>query len=227
MMREGIRLYKKGQIEQALNYFLGIDAKPDDYPEQAYYLGLCYAQLKQYDEALLYLEQVAASDLDFARLFQGRLVIGFIYATTGRYRLAEFEFSQLIEEGYESPKVFSALAFALYKQEKIAQSISLLEKALELDPENANALNSLGFILADQEIKVQLALQYCRKAYEAYPENSAYIDSLGWAYYKCGNTREALRYLGTARKLLADQSESRRAEVEKHWAEVSRSAEKV
>ncbi|AFG37983.1 tetratricopeptide repeat protein [Spirochaeta africana] len=221
-MREGIRLFKGGKYEQALEALLQIDVPPEQYPEQAYYLGLSYAKLEQFDEALLYLEQVAASDLDFARIFQGRLIIGYIYAVTERYRLAEFEFNQLLEEGYESPKVYAALAFTLYKQEKTAQSISLLEKALELDPENPNALNSLGFILADKEIRVGVALQYCRRAYDHNPRNPAYQDSLGWAQFKCGNIREAIRYLSMARQQMKGNSE-----VERHWAVVSRAAEKV
>ena len=221
-MREGIRLYKGGQYEKALEHLLKIDVPVDQYPEQAYYLGLCYAKLQQFDESLLYLEQVAASDLEFTRIFQARLIIGYVYAVTDRYRLAEFEFNQLLEEGYESPKVYSALAYALFKQEKIAQSISLLEKALELDPDNSNALNSLGFILADQDIRVGVALQYCRRAYDQNPRNPAYLDSLGWAQYKCGNVREAVRYLSMARTRSKDDQE-----VEQHWSVVSRAAEKV
>ncbi|MFW6362220.1 MAG: tetratricopeptide repeat protein [Spirochaeta sp.] len=221
-MREGIRLYKTGQYAKALESLLKVDVLPEQYPEQAYYLGLCYAKLSQFDEALLYLEQVAASDLDFARLFQGRLIIGYIYAVTERYRLAEFEFNQLIEEGYESPKVYAALAFAMFKQDRIAQSISLLEKALDLDPDNPNALNSLGFILADQEIRVGVALQYCRRAYDQNPRNPAYQDSLGWAQFKCGNIREAVRYLNMARPKLSGD-----ADFKHHWSVVSRAAQKV
>ena len=221
-MREGIRLFKGGKYEKALEALLKVEVPPEQYPEQAYYLGLSYAKLEQFDEALLYLEQVAASDLDFARIFQGRLIIGYIYAVTERYRLAEFEFNQLLEDGYESPKVYAALAFVLFKQDKTAQSISQLEKALELDPDNPNALNSLGFILADKEIRVGVALQYCRRAYDQNPHNPAYQDSLGWAQFKCGNIREAVRYLSMARKQLPGDPE-----LERHWSVVSRAAEKV
>ncbi len=221
-MREGIRLFKNGDYERALEHLLQLDVPSEQYPEQAYYLGLCYAKLEKNDEALLYLEQVAASDMDFARVFQGRLIIGYIYAVTGRYRLAEFEFSQLIEEGYESPKVYAALAYTQYKQKKTAQSISLLEKALELDPDNANALNSLGYILADQEIRLGVAVDYCRRAHEQQPENPAYRDSLGWAEYKAGNIEQAVRYMTSVRDSLSGNEE-----FDRHLQEIQRAVQKV
>ncbi len=221
-MREGIRLYNDGEYARALEYLLQLDVPADQYSEQAYYLGLCYAKLDKFDEALLYLEQVAASEMDFARIFQARLIIGYVYAVTERFRLAEFEFNQLLEEGFESPKVYSAMAYALYKQDKAAQSIALLEKALEIDPENSNALNSLGYILVDQDVRVRVGLKYCRRALEKNPENPAYLDSVGWAQYKCDNVSEARRYLEMAKKNLAGNQE-----FDHHWSVVSQKAQKV
>jgi tetratricopeptide (TPR) repeat protein len=200
-MKEAIRLYREQKYEQALKEFLDARVESSEYAELSYYLGLCYAQLERYDEAVLYLEQVVTSDLGFAQAYQARMLLGYIYAVTTRHRLAEFEFNQLLEEGFESAKVYAALAFVAYHQGNTSEAIAYLEKALELDPENANALNSLGFVLADQGIRLGRAINYCKRAVTKNPRNPAYLDSLAWCYFKGGRHNEARDLLERALKL--------------------------
>jgi Flp pilus assembly protein TadD len=83
----------------------------------------------------------------------------------------------------------------------VDEAVDFLRKALALDPENANAMNSLGYILADCEIDLPDALELCRKAVELRPDIPAYLDSLGWVYHKLGNTTEAKNQLRRALSL--------------------------
>jgi Flp pilus assembly protein TadD len=136
---------------------------------------------------------------------------------TDRHRLAEFEFSRLLEEGFESAKVHAALAHVQYAQGKTSASVVQLEKALEIDPENPTALNSIGYIMADNGIRPQAALSYCKKAVEQDPENPAYLDSLGWIYFKLGHTAEARAYLKKAHELAPENDE-----IAAHWDEARR-----
>jgi tetratricopeptide (TPR) repeat protein len=204
---EAVRLYRNKRYELALKEFLGLQSGANIYPELSYYLGLCYTQLEKYDEALLYLEQVVASDSGLIHLYQSRMVLGFIYAVTKRYRLSEFEFRKLLEDGFESAKVYSALAYSLFVQKKSDESIRLLEKALELEPDNANAMNSLGFILAEMNKRLGSALSLCERAVSKNPRNAAYIDSLGWVLYKTGNVKEARIHLRRALELAPKNKE--------------------
>jgi tetratricopeptide (TPR) repeat protein len=54
------------------------------------------------------------------------------------------------------------------------------------DPEHASALNYLGYMLADQNTKLEEALGYIKRAVDLDPTNGAYLDSLGWAYFRLG-----------------------------------------
>ena len=92
------------------------------------------------------------------------MILSYIYTITGRIKLAEFELNKLIEEGFESPQVFSNFSYIYYETGKVETSIEYLYKALALDPDNANALNSIGYILADRSIDTEKAVDYCRKA---------------------------------------------------------------
>lgn len=206
-MNEGIRLLAQGRYREALKEFLAAEVETEEYPELSYYLGLCYTHLGQYDEALLYLEQVVTSDMSFLHVYQSRMILGYVYAVSARHRLAEFEFRKLLDDGYESARVHSALAYVLYAQQKVDEAISELKEALELDPDNPNANNSLGFILADSDREPALAVRHCTKAVAKRPDSPAYLDSLGWALYKSGKLVEAEKALRKAASLAPAEPE--------------------
>jgi tetratricopeptide (TPR) repeat protein len=201
MMNEGIRLLQRGHYERALQQFLNARVDSSKYPEFSYYMGLCYTHLGRYDEALLYLEQVVASELSFTHVYQSRMILGYIYSITERFRLAEFEFRQLLDEGFDSARTRGALAYVLHAQGDTGGAIEALEKAIGMDAESGNALNSLGFILADTDRDPRRAVELCRKAVRRQPKNPAYLDSLGWAYYKLGKSDEARDVLRSALEL--------------------------
>jgi tetratricopeptide (TPR) repeat protein len=72
------------------------------------------------------------------------------------------------------------------RQKHYEQAEQYFHQALELDPNNAAALNYLGYMLADKGNRLPEALKMIRKAVELEPMNGAYLDSLGWAYFKLG-----------------------------------------
>ena len=80
-------------------------------------------------------------------------------------------------------------------------SVEYLYKALDLDPDNSNALNSIGYILADKKIDPLKAVDFCRRAVKEKPENPSYLDSLGWAFFRAGQASEARHYLKRAFEL--------------------------
>jgi tetratricopeptide (TPR) repeat protein len=60
-------------------------------------------------------------------------------------------------------------------------------KVIASDPKNSQALNYLGYMLADRGTRLDEALGYIRRALALDPQNGAYLDSLGWVYYRMGN----------------------------------------
>ncbi len=201
MLETGLAFYRAKRYEKALDYFISLEADPAEVPDLAYYLGLCYTKLEKFDEALLYLEQVVTNHDDFLHIYQCRMVLGYIYNITGRFRLAEFEMKELLETGFESPQVYSALGFALFSQGKVDSSLDCYHKALGIEPGNSNALNSAGYTMVELEKELSEAVGYIRKALDAVPEHPAYLDSLGWALFKMGKMREARRTLKRAYEL--------------------------
>jgi tetratricopeptide (TPR) repeat protein len=74
----------------------------------------------------------------------------------------------------------------LERQKKYEPAEEMFRKVVTADPQNATALNYLGYMLADRGVKLDEALNLIRKAVDLDPANGAYLDSLGWAYFKLG-----------------------------------------
>ena len=209
--------------KDALAVFLSIS--PDENVNNidlAYYVGLSYARLKRYDEALLYLEQVVTGAtgsngaLDTKRVYQCRLTLAVIYTKTDRPRLADYELQKLKESGYQTPEVLGALAYTAWVQGKQDESVELYEKVLELNPENSTALNGLGYVLACLDRDLTRALSLCKKAVDMHPDNPAFLDSLGWVYFKLGLYKEAKNYIKRAR-----DKDSKSPEIVEHFSAIS------
>jgi tetratricopeptide (TPR) repeat protein len=209
---EGIRLFRMTRWEPALAEFLALDPagfSAEENAELAYYLGLCYAKLEHYDDAIVYLDQVIALSPNPLRLYQCRMALAYVYVITGRFKPAEFELGRLMSGGFESVQMYTTMAFAAWSQRHFQKAVDNYEKALALDENSTTALNGLGFILADSEIDVARGLRLCRKAVDLKPQNAAYLDSLGWAHFKNGQTEEARNWLRRAMEAAPHQKEIR------------------
>ena len=147
---------------------------------------------------------------------------------------------------YEKGKKYDEAAKALDQAEKLAQTpeekhdvwiarANLFDKmkkpdaveaeyrkVLAADPQDAGALNDLGYMLADRNTRLPEALQMITKAIEEEPNNGAYLDSLGWVYFRLGRLPEAEENL---RKAL--QFTPRDATVRDHMGEVLMRESKV
>jgi len=74
----------------------------------------------------------------------------------------------------------------------------VLRQMLVVDPSNADALNFLGYMLANNNDRLDEAIRLVNQALQKDPGNGAYLDSLGWAHFKKGNLAEAEKYLSEA-----------------------------
>jgi tetratricopeptide (TPR) repeat protein len=72
------------------------------------------------------------------------------------------------------------------REKRYAEAEEQFKKVLASDPEHASALNYLGYMLADQNTKLEEAFGYIKRAVDLDPANGAYLDSLGWAYFRLG-----------------------------------------
>jgi tetratricopeptide (TPR) repeat protein len=209
-LKKGIRMYRIKRWENALEEFLLVETdhfNNEERAELAYYLALCYTKLERFDDALLYFEQVLTMSNSPLWIYQCRLIIAFIYITTGRAAMAENELKNLQAGGLESAMLYNTLAYTEYIQKHYLAAVEWYEKALDIEKDNSTALNSLGYILADTGMDTQKGLRLCRKAVEKNSQSAAYLDSLGWAFYRCGKLNEARNWLRRALEIAPQEKE--------------------
>ena len=79
-----------------------------------------------------------------------------------------------------------------------------MQKAIELNPDYAAALNYLGYTYADLGVELDRAEQLIIRALAIQPNDGFYIDSLGWVYYRKGDYPRAIEQLEKAVHLAVD-----------------------
>ncbi len=94
--------------------------------------------------------------------------------------------------------------------------------ALKLNPQSASALNYLGYMLADRNVRLPEALEMVQKAVSMEPSNGAFLDSLGWVYYRLNRLDDAAENL---RQSIARSG--RDATVHDHLGDVYNSQSKL
>ncbi len=86
------------------------------------------------------------------------------------------------------------------------KAADLLKQSIELEPNNAQTLNYLGYMWVDRGEHLEEAGEMIKKAVSMDPEKGEYLDSLGWYYFKKGDAERALTELLRAQQsILRDE----------------------
>ncbi|MBN2054222.1 tetratricopeptide repeat protein [bacterium] len=95
-------------------------------------------------------------------------------------------------------------AFHLERIDRSSEALPLMEEVLRLEPDNAQANNYVGYLLAEENRDLKRALKLVRRALAVEPDNGAYIDSHGWILFRSGRFEESVVELERAVNVLGD-----------------------
>jgi tetratricopeptide (TPR) repeat protein len=206
------------QHENALEDFRRAAALNPRHPDPRVQLAFSAMNLKKLELARETLEK-AQQDFPKAVVVQNALAV--LHAELKQYdkAVAAYERTEVLaqESNIELNHEFYFFYGAACERNGDRDRAALLfEKAIELNPRHANALNYLGYMWADNGMNLDRALDLIKRAVELEPDNAAFLDSLGWAYFRKGNFDEALKWLNKAESKLKQPE----AEIYDHLAEV-------
>ncbi len=191
MRRLAMLELKAGMYSEVLD-LLKKQTEPDD----LYLRSIALSGLGRFEDALEQLEAIEAADglncdilllkasllVDLDRLAEARGVLELAWQ---RY-------------GQECPEVGLELANLLEESGERSAAIELALKVLELQPENADALNFVGYLWADAGVNLPEARQMIERALQARPDDGYILDSMGWVLYRLGQYDEAFSYMERA-----------------------------
>ncbi len=225
-------LLDKGYHNQQAHYYLGRiqQNQGEDMPAIANYervhageywldarvrSSILMARSGQVDKALARLEAISErgehSEENRIKLFLAR---GEVLRDASRNREALELYNAALNHSPENTDLLYARALTAEKLDMLDVTESDLKMVIMHEPENASALNALGYTLADRTQRYEEAHAYILKAAKLLPDDPAILDSLGWVHYRMGEYEEAIKWLSKAFERLQD------AEIAAHLGEV-------
>ncbi len=137
---------------------------------------------------------------------EARLNYASLLAGQGRHREAVAVYGQLIDDLSDDPpedawRFLVGRAASLIELDQWPAAEKDLERAVEIAPKEATALNYLGYSWAERGENLDRAFELIEQAVAIEPNSGAFIDSLGWAHYQRGDYPEAVGHLEHAASL--------------------------
>jgi len=114
----------------------------------------------------------------------------------------------------ESAELLYDIAMVAEKLDRLDEVEKRLGEVIALKPDNAQALNALGYTLVDRTQRTAEGLKLIEQALALAPADPFILDSMGWAQYRLGNLDDSEKFL---RRALADRSDP---EIAAHLGEV-------
>lgn len=206
-----LRLNDLRGAEREFKYVLKI--RP--YEEKVrFLLALVYSYRSKYRQAEDEFNRLLARSLLELDELDVRGALGHLHLIAGNLEKAEEQYLIILKNNPHDSDSHFYLGYIYHELAKTDNAIDEFVKAIEIDPENALALNSLSYVYALEGRNLDQAMVWIKKALEMEPSNGAYLDTLGWIYFKKGDLDNALRYLENASVLFED------AEVFEHLGDV-------
>ncbi|MDD1612400.1 MAG: tetratricopeptide repeat protein [Methylococcaceae bacterium] len=215
--REQARFYlgkleeKRDNIKKALNWYDQVREEPFSFEAGIAAVNLL-AHDKQYDEAVSRLESMQErypKEKTRITLMRAELL-----NQQKHYQEAYDLLSAALAEQPDSKELLYTRALIAERLDKLDVLESDLKKILAQYPDNAEALNALGYTLLSYPTRLAEAETYLQQALKLQPDEPVILDSYGWLLFKQGKTDKALEFLERA---YAKQKEN---EIASHLAEV-------
>lgn len=195
-------LYEGAQdFESALkNYRLSLQANPNQLPPSLR-SALILLRARRLEEAIALLDATKAKFPESPQVFY---FYGLAFSERKDFsnalkhleetaRLAAASAPELLDAAF-----YFALGAALERTGKFDAAVEKFRKAIEINPDYADACNYLGYLFAERGVNLEEAEQLVRRALAVEPNNGAFLDSLGWIYYRQKRYPEALIQLQRA-----------------------------
>ncbi|MEJ2453456.1 MAG: tetratricopeptide repeat protein [Candidatus Thiodiazotropha sp.] len=240
----GILSMQLNRLDEAKRYLKQLVTNRQRSNEASFYLGVIGEEEQQIDQALDWYSRVEGDqqpdaqvriakilsdqgDLNAARETLQRLRVAHphhhlrfylieaeLLRENREYETANEVYTKALDEFEDNTELLYARGLNAADMDRVDILEQDLRKILATQPDHIDALNALGYTLADKTDRLDEAKAYIERALSMKPDSPAILDSMGWVEFRLGNLTEAQRYLEQAAKLSNDP------EIASHLGEV-------
>ncbi len=193
------------QPERAIAFYREVPADSPMHRISELQLGLTLAQTDKVAEARTHLKSLLESDPSDIRSY---LAYGSVLSDAKDYQAMAANYDKAVEVIGAVPKksdwtIFFQRGIAYERLKQWDKAEPDFKRALELNPEQPQVLNYLGYSWVDKNMNLEQGIDMIRRAVELRPNDGYIVDSLGWAHYRLGAFDEAVTELERAIELRA------------------------
>jgi tetratricopeptide (TPR) repeat protein len=185
----------EGEPKQALAFYMKVEGG-NDFFSATNRIGRIMLSAGQGAQFHAYLRQLRDKNPDKSAQLYGLEVDLLIKA--GNPHASLVVLNQALEEFPNSTALRYTRSMLVEQQDNLQLMESDLRFIIEQEPDNATALNALGYSLANRTQRYEEAYELIARALEIQPEEAAILDSMGWVLFHLGNYEEAIKYLEQA-----------------------------
>ena len=183
----------------------------------AYLRGLALQQLKRWSEAAAAFAEVPVASGELYA--SARASLAFALSRAGKPAEAVKAVKRGLSAQPRDPTLLYALGEAYDRAGQREAALAQMRAVLAVKADHAEALNFLGYALAEQGERLDEAQAFIERALRVDPQNGYYLDSLGWVLFKRGDVSRALQALERADRLAGPE-----ATILEHLGDVYRRA---
>ena len=159
---------------------------------------------QQFSKAASILQQAIAINPEDGYLYK---LLGDSHRRNVDYINSRNAYETAYEKGHSTSNLHRNLGVTLERLDQTQAAEKHLKLALEMNPDDAFALNYLGYWWADQGRNLDEAIALIERAVKLRPNNGYFVDSLGWVHFRLGDAETAVRFLEQATELEPADSE--------------------
>lgn len=190
---------KSKRIDEALQEYEKVGEGSVVFKEAKMHMAFIYRERGDPKQAIRILEDAVAQGPRVSEFYE---LLAILWEEGKKLTKAVDWLRRGIKNLPEEERLYFNLAILYDKLDDRDSGIATMRRVLEINPDNASALNYIGYTYAERGVHLEEALQMIEKALKIKPNDGYIADSLGWVYYQMGDLERAFHTIDKALKLV-------------------------
>lgn len=193
---------ERKDLDGALLYYKKISSDYAKYDQMVNRVVFLYRQQKRYGEAESFLLEAMRQRPDMVAFYP---LLAALYEDQNKLEESKLALVRGEKQFPADENILYYLGFLYDRLGEKDKGVATMERLLSLNPNNANALNFVGYNLVEKGGDLDHAHELLARAMALKPGDAFVLDSYGWLLYRLGKGREAMKHLEKAAALKPEE----------------------